>query len=307
MSNPVGAVAALLSGRLTSASYAAGWAVVRGLPDGVAVALFDAGADLAWRRGGPGVDRLRANLARVAPEADLDALARAALRSYARYWREVFRLPGLSPEAVAAATQTTGREILDDGLRAGRGVVLALPHLGNWDTAAVWLLAQGVPFTTVAERLRPEALFDRFVAFREGLGMEVLALTGGQRPPFDVLAERLGSGGVLALLSDRDLTPRGIEVDLFGARTRLPAGPAALALRTGAALIPTTLAFRPQGWAIRFHEPVVPTDVARMTQGMADAFAVGIAAHPQDWHMLQRLWLDDLDPADPRRASTGPA
>ena len=304
MSNPVAAVAALLSGRLTSASYAAGWAVVRGLPGGVAVAVFDAGADLAWRRGGPGVDRLRTNLARVAPEADPDELTRSALRSYARYWREVFRLPGMTPDSVAAATEITGREIFDAGLQAGHGVVLALPHLGNWDTAAVWLLAQGVPFTTVAERLRPEALFDRFVAFREGLGMEVLALTGGQRPPFDVLAERLQAGGVLALLSDRDLTPRGIEVTLFGARTRLPAGPAALALRTGAALIPTTLSFRPKGWAIRFH-PAVPTaDPARMTQDLADAFADGIAAHPQDWHMLQRLWLDDLDADDPRRAST---
>ena len=304
MSNPLSTVAALLSGRVTAASYAAGWALVRGLPEGVASRLFDAGADLAARRGGRGVDRLRTNLARVAPDADLDALTRHALRSYARYWREVFRLPGMTPDSVAAATEITGREHFDEGLQAGNGVVLALPHLGNWDTAAVWLLAQGVPFTTVAERLKPEALFDRFVAFREGLGMEVLALTGGERPPFDVLAERLEAGGVLALLSDRDLTPRGIEVQLFGARTRLPAGPAALALRTGAALVPTTLSFRPDGWAIRFHPAVQPSDAAQMTQDLADAFAVGIAAHPQDWHMLQRLWLDDLDADDPRRVSS---
>ncbi len=304
MKGPLVAVASLVSGRVTAASYAAGWAFVRAVPEGVAARLFDAAADLAWRRGGGGTDRLRSNLSRVAPDADLDLLTRAALRSYARYWREVFRLPGMSAESVAAATEISGRAILDDGIRAGKGVVLALPHLANWDTAAVWLLAQGVPFTTVAERLKPAALFDRFVAFREGLGMEVLALTGGERPPFDVLAERLQSGGVLALLADRDLTPRGVEVDFFGALTRMPAGPASLALRTGAALVPTTLAFRPRGWAIEFHAQVAHTDVPGMTQAVADAFQVAITAHPQDWHMLQRLWLDDLADDDPRKART---
>ena len=304
MSNPLRDVASLAAGRLTATSYAAGWALVRGLPAPVAARLFDAGADLAWRRGGPGVDRLRVNLARVAPEADLNALTRSALRSYARYWREVFRLPSLSPADVAAATQVCGRATLDLAVQDGKGVILALPHLGNWDTAAVWLLAQGMAFTTVAERLKPEALFDRFIAFREGLGMEVLALTGGERPPFDVLAERLEAGGVLALLSDRDLTPRGIEVQLFGARTRMPAGPAALALRTGAALIPTTLSFTATGWAIRFHPAIAASTPAQMTQDLADAFAVGIAAAPQDWHMLQRLWLDDLDDTDPRKRSS---
>lgn len=297
---PVRRVSDLLAGRATDGAYAAGWGLVRALPEPVAAALFTAGADLAAARGGPAVDRLRANLVRVAPARDLDALTRDALRSYARYWREVFRLPGLSAERVEAGTQVRDSEHLLDALAAGRGVILALPHTGNWDHAGAWLVGRGVPFTTVAERLRPEQLYDRFVAFRESLGMEVLPLTGG-RPPFDTLVERLQAGGTLCLLADRDLSARGVDVEFFGAATRMPAGPASLALRTGAALVPVTLAFRPDGWSIRFHPQLPSTDVATMTQTMADAFARGIAEAPQDWHMLQRLWLADLAPDDPRR------
>jgi KDO2-lipid IV(A) lauroyltransferase len=173
---------------------------------------------------------------------------------------------------------------------------MALPHSGNWDHAGAWCGATGVPFTTVAERLQPESVYDRFVAFRESLGMEVLPLTGGERAPFDVLTERLEAGGTLCLLADRDLSARGIDVQFFGATARMPAGPASLALSTGATLIPVTLSFTDGGWRCVFHSAVVHTDVATMTQAVADAFAAGIAAHPADWHMLQRLWLDDLEP-----------
>jgi lauroyl/myristoyl acyltransferase len=296
-------VADLLAGRVTEGAYAAGWALVRTLPEPVAVAVFDAGADLAAARGGPAVDRLRANLARVAPGRDLDGLTRQALRSYARYWREVFRLPSTSAERIEAGMRCDGESRLFDAVSAGRGVVLALPHSGNWDAAGAWLVGRGVRFTTVAERLRPESLYDRFVAFRESLGMEVLPLTGG-RPPFETLAERLRTGGTLCLLSDRDLSARGVDVEFFGAGTRMPAGPASLALRTGAALLPVTLSFRPDGWQTVIHPHVPPTDVATMTQQLADAFADGIAEAPQDWHMLQRLWLDDLAADDPRRLRT---
>jgi phosphatidylinositol dimannoside acyltransferase len=296
-------VADLLTGRITDTAYAAGWSLVRALPEPVATRLFTAGADLAVRRGGRSVSHLRRNLSRAAPDADPDELVREGMRSYARYWREVFRLPVTSPERIAE-----GMELVDPGGRllagaaSGRGLVLALPHSGNWDHAGAWLVGEGVRFTTVAERLRPESLYDRFVAFREGLGMEVLPLTGGA-PPFEVLTERLEAGGTLCLLADRDLSARGVPVDLFGARTRMPAGPAALALRTGAQLLPVTLSFRPDGWRATVHDEVPASDVATMTQGLADAFAAGIAAHPADWHMLQRLWLDDLDPDDPRRAA----
>ncbi|HTL22624.1 MAG TPA: phosphatidylinositol mannoside acyltransferase [Mycobacteriales bacterium] len=295
MTNPVSRVA----DGLTSGSFAGAWALLRGLPEPVARRLFDAGAELAVVRGGKGVDRLRSNLARVAPGEDL---TRAAVRSYARYWCEVFRLPSTPLERLVDSTVTVREDVMRAAVAAPTGTVLALPHTGNWDAAGAWLAGTGVPFTTVAERLKPESLYDRFVAFRESLGMEVLPLTGGERPPYDVLTERLEAGGTLCLLADRDLTPRGVDVSFFGATARMPAGPARLALDTGATLVPATLAFTADGWEVVFHEPVPPTDLATMTQGLATAFERGIADHPQDWHMLQRVWLDDLDPDDPRRA-----
>ena len=283
---------------LADGAYAGGWGLVKALPETVAVRLFDQGADLAWRRGGKGVDRLTANLARVAPtvpEEQRHDLTRAALRSYARYWREVFRLQVTPVERVVGGMRTTGEPAFRAALARGQGVVLALPHSGNWDHAGAWCGATGAPFTTVAERLEPASLFDRFVAFRESLGMEVLPLTGGPRPPSEVLVERLEAGGMLCLLADRDLSARGVEVSFFGAAARMPAGPATVALRTGAALVPVTLAFGGEGeWLCTFHDAVPHTDVPTMTQQVADAFAAGIAQHPQDWHMLQKLWLEDL-------------
>lgn len=290
--------------RIVTLAYRAGWALVRALPERLTAWLFLTGADLAWRRGGKGTARLRSNLARVVgpdvPEADLDLLTRDALRSYARYWLEAFRLPVLSPERIVGRMHVREEHHLRDAHAAGRGTILALPHMGNWDHAGAWLVLTGVPFTTVAERLKPAELYDMFVAFREGLGFEVLAASGGDRPPFEVLTERLEAGGMLCLLADRDLTPSGIPVTFFGARATMPAGPAALALRTGAALIPTTLWYSGDpvngSWEARTASPIPHTDVATMTQAMADAFADGIAAHPADWHMLQRLWQDDLQP-----------
>jgi KDO2-lipid IV(A) lauroyltransferase len=176
--------------------------------------------------------------------------------------------------------------------------------MANWDHAGAWAVLSGLPFTTVAERLQPEALFDRFVAFRASLGMEVLPLTGGERPPFPVLADRLRAGRLVCLLADRDLTARGVPVTFFGEPTRMPAGPAALALQTGAALVPVTLWFTSAGTRARIHPelprppgPDRPAVIRTMTQALADVFAAGIAEHPADWHMLQRLWLADLDPA----------
>ncbi|MGI8537494.1 MAG: phosphatidylinositol mannoside acyltransferase [Mycobacteriales bacterium] len=298
---PPGRIAALLAGRTSEAAYAAGWAFVRALPGPVAATLFRASGDVAFWRRPSSIDRMRANLARVAPGQDLEALTREAVRSYARYWCEVFRLPVMSSEQIVGGTVTVGEGRMRDAVAGDRGMILALPHTGNWDQAGAWCGATGAPFTTVAERLRPESLYDRFVAFRESLGMEVLPLTGGPRPPYEILVERLEAGRSLCLLADRDLSARGIDVEFFGATARMPAGPASLALRTGAILIPTTLSFRPDGWQIEFHPEVEHTDVTTMTQSVADAFARGIAAHPADWHMFQKLWLEDLDAGDPRR------
>jgi lauroyl/myristoyl acyltransferase len=292
--------------RAVDAAFAAGWAAVRALPQPVAAAGFAAVGELSARRDTRGVRQLRRNLARVAgPGVDLDPLVRRAVRSYARYWQETFRLSRITPVTVRERTEVIGADVLDKALTSGRGAILALPHCGNWESAGVWLLDRGYPFSTVAERLKPESLYERFVAYRESLGMEVLPLTGGDRSPSDVLSERLRAGRVVCLLGDRDLTRRGIDVDFFGATARMPAGPALLAATTGAALVPIGLWFTPGGWGIRVHSEVpIPEGgrlrdkVAAATQEVADAFAEDIALRPHDWHMLQRLWISDPPPAD---------
>ncbi|MFJ6993508.1 phosphatidylinositol mannoside acyltransferase [Streptomyces sp. NPDC003090] len=293
--------------RLTDALYGLGWATVKKLPEPVAAGLGRRIADTAWKRRGQGVLRLEANLARVVPDASpqrLAELSRAGMRSYMRYWMESFRLPSWSAERVGRSVDIKDLHHLTDGLASGKGVVLALPHLANWDLAGVWATrVLGVPFTTVAERLKPESLYDRFVAYRESLGMEVLPHTGGAA--FGALARRLRAGGLVCLVADRDLSASGVEVDFFGEWARMPAGPALLAQQTGALLLPVTLWYE-DGATMggRVHAPVeVPASGTRaektssMTQALADAFAGGIAEHPEDWHMLQRLWLNDLDPA----------
>ncbi|MYW15969.1 phosphatidylinositol mannoside acyltransferase, partial [Streptomyces sp. SID2955] len=251
--------------------------------------------------------RLEANYARVVPDATPERLAelsRAGMRSYLRYWMESFRLPAWSAERVRTGFDPKDLHHLTDGLASGRGVILALPHLANWDLAGAWVTTElRTPFTTVAERLKPETLYDRFVAYREGLGMEVLPHSGGSA--FGALARRLRAGGLVCLVADRDLSASGVQVDFFGETARMPAGPALLAQQTGALLLPVTLWYDDSPvMKGRVHPPVaVPESGTRaektsvMTQALADAFATGIADHPEDWHMLQRLWLADLDPA----------
>jgi lauroyl/myristoyl acyltransferase len=294
--------------RAVGLGYSAGWSAVKAVPRGMSARAFRAVADAATVRNGPGARQLRKNLRRVVgpgmSELRMDALVGEALRSYSRYWLETFRLEGMDHDAIAEDIDrnVVGVEHLDAGLARGRGVVLALPHTGNWDAGGVWLVHRSGPFTTVAERLKPESLFDRFVAYRESLGMEVLALTGGARPPIDVLAERLGQNRVVCLLADRDLSRHGIQVDFFGEPTRMPAGPALLAAQTGAALVPVRPRFVGEGWGISFSPPValpggdLDGRIAAGTQAIADRFAEGIAQEPADWHMLQRLWLADLPP-----------
>ncbi|NGN65764.1 phosphatidylinositol mannoside acyltransferase [Streptomyces sp. A7024] len=293
--------------RLTDGLYGAGWAGVKKLPEPAARALGRQIADTAWRRGGKGVRRLRSNLARVRPDAtapELAELTRAGMRSYMRYWMESFRLPAWSKDRIRNGFDPKDIHLLEDGLASGRGIVLALPHMGNWDLAGAWVTTKlGVPFTTVQERLKPETLYDRFVAYRESLGMEVLPHTGGRA--FGTLAKRLRDGGLVCLVADRDLSSSGVGVDFFGATARMPAGPAMLAQQTGALLLPVTLWYDDspilQG---RVHQAVeVPETGTRaektkaMTQAMANDFASGIRDHPEDWHMLQRFWLEDLEPA----------
>ncbi|MFF0093740.1 phosphatidylinositol mannoside acyltransferase [Streptomyces canus] len=292
--------------RLTDSLYGLGWGVVKKLPEPVAVRLGRSIADLAWKQRGKGVLRLESNYARVVPDASPERLAelsRAGMRSYLRYWMESFRLPAWSKERIKGGFDPKDLHYLTEGLAAGKGVILALPHMANWDLAGAWVTTKlETPFTTVAERLKPETLYDRFVAYREGLGMEVLPHSGGTA--FGTLARRLREGGLVCLVAERDLSSSGVEVRFFGEATRIPAGPALLAQQTGALLLPVTLWYDDSPvMRGRVHPPVeVPETGTRaektsvMAQALADAFATGIADHPEDWHMLQRLWLKDLEP-----------
>ena len=284
---------------LTDWGYATGWLMVRAMPEALARNAFDAGARYAARGGGP--EQLRKNLARVigtTPAEVPDALIRASVASYARYWREAFRLPTMNQAALAERLDRVfiGAEKFDAALVGGRGAVMALPHSGNWDMAGVWLAQKYGTFTTVAERLKPESLYDRFIAYRESLGFEVLPLTGGNRPPMEVLAERLEANRFVCLMADRDLTRSGVQVDFFGEPTRLPAGPARLALETGAPLHPAHVYYDGDDCVVQIDDALDTSsgDVGVITQALADRFAVNIAAHPQDWHMLQPQWLADL-------------
>jgi lauroyl/myristoyl acyltransferase len=221
--------------RLTGAGYGLGWSVVCRLPESWARRGFRWAAGRAWRRRGTGVRVLEGNLRRVigaqAPGGQLRALSRQAMRSYARYWLEAFRLPVMPAGRLAAGMRGTGHlETAFGYLAAGRGVVFALPHMGNYDLACAWIVAQGAgPVTAVIERVKPESVYDRFVAFREGFGMEVLPASGGT-PRFAILAQRLRAGKVVGLICDRDVTGGGIEVEFFGEKARMMGGPAALAV-----------------------------------------------------------------------------
>lgn len=252
---------------------------------------------------------MRSNYATARPELtgpQLDALVRAGMRSYLRYWCDSFRLPDLSVDDLVQEVRTVGVDPVRACLQSGRSAVVFSGHMGNWDLAAAWSTTQLAPVTTVVERLKPEELFEEFVAFRERLGMRVLPLTGGT-DVFRALTRVCRSGGLVAVLADRDLTRGGIEVDFCGQRTRMAVGPAALAVNTGAALYPVTVHYERQpqghGWrnVVTFHDAVpVPTvgtsreKIQVMTQACADVLTVAVRERTQDWHMMQRVFVKDL-------------
>ena len=301
-----------LTDRAALTAYRAGWSLVRRLPERLAYAVFDLIADVAARRGGSGVARMRANFARVRPELDaagLDALVRAGMRSYFRYWCEAFRLPDLTEADLVARVRTVGDAPVRAHLGAGKPAVMFLGHMGNWDLAGAWSTTQLAPVTTVAERLKPEELYDEFLGFRERLGMRILPLTGGS-DVFRELTKALRASAFVALLADRDLTAGGVEVDFCGHRARMAVGPAALAVTTGAALHPVSVHYerratgRGYELVIVFHDRVVVPatgttreKVATMTQACADALTGAVREHTEDWHMMQRVFVEDLDPA----------
>ncbi len=290
-----------LAQEATYLAYAGAWRAVRTMPESVAYAGFTRLADRQWRaRGGP-VRRLEANLRRVlgpvAPD-ELREASREGMRSYMRYWCDAFRLPSWD-ESRIDTFELIRADRLSEPITQGRGVVAALPHMGNWDHAGAYASRHVAPVHTVAERLRPEKLYEAFVEFRRSLGMHVHGL--GEPGVFEHLRRTLQAGGLVALLADRDLSASGVEVTLFGETARFPAGPAALAIDTGACLVPVHLHWSGHNVASVLPEIIPATSgsrqerIASTTQALARRLEDGIRDHPADWHMLQRLWVADLD------------
>lgn len=279
-------------------AYFAGWRIVRWLPERTAYRLAYSVAEFLTKRNGKSVSRLRSNLRRTKPDMtdlNLDLLVIDAMHSYMRYWCDTFRFPDWSPERVRDTVAVTNEHLLLDAIAAKTGVIVTLPHAGNWDHAGAYFCAKGIPLVTVAERLKPEKLFLKFLSYRQAMGMEVLPLDGRV---LGTLAQRLRQGALVALVADRDLSRSGIDVEFFGGPSRMPAGPALLALKTGAPLITAFVSYTEIGIHIDFNEVSIPPSgsdeakISQIVQNMAALFESGISDHPQDWHMLQRIWTD---------------
>lgn len=282
------------------------------LPERVGRRLFAGLGHVAFRSL-PGVRRtVIANQARALgiepsdPRAWLSA--REAFELYARYWFDTFRVRVLGREEVNARTRVIGLEHIDHALEAGKGCLAVLPHMGNWDVAGHFLAVNGYPLASVAEELRPRRLFELFLRHREELGMRIVPLTKdghvGQQ-----LKQLLADNWVVALVADRDLTGRGVEVEMFGARRQVPVGPALLSLSTGAPLLVCPVTTLEDGWEIRIGAPLeirstgdMRADVAALSRSMSEAFERAIASRPADWHMFQPGWGGSAPEAEPVEA-----
>jgi len=299
-------------------SFAFRWAPR--LPEALVRAVLALAADVAWLGHGTGVRRLEANLARVRPglsRRGLRRLSHAGMRSYLRYYAQVLTQAGLSAEQVDARVRLVNDGWARERFAAGGSVVAALGHLGNWDLAGVWACRNLAPTTTVAERLEPPQVFQDFLDLRQGAGMTIFPLGKGEGSEvFKQLAREVRAGGrFVPLLADRDLSHSGVEVDLFGHRARVAPGPAALTVSGHAPLCAVAITYErlrgerrrragsPWGVVATFSDPIVADDaltgrarVQAATQAWVDSLAQTIAASPQDWHMLQRVFVADLDP-----------
>ena len=283
---------------LVAAAYFSGWKLVRTLPEKSAYSLFEKIGEITLRRNGSRMQRLRGNLQRVCPEkgsAAMDELMAEAVSSYMRYWCDTFRSPDWSKERIFGSVTVTREELLTGPMRDGRGVVVTLPHSGNWDHAGSYFCAMGFPLVTVAEKLKPEALFNKFLEYRQNMGMEVLSTDSKS---MGTLMQRAREGALIALVADRDLSRSGVDVNFFGYPARMPAGAALLAIRTGIPLVTAHVSYTKSGIHIEFNGVAIPSDgteserVCVVVQRCADQFATGIAKKPEDWHMLQRIWID---------------
>jgi KDO2-lipid IV(A) lauroyltransferase len=280
-------------------AYIMAWKLLRALPEKSAYALFKSGSGFLVRRNGKSVQRLRKNLERVKPglsESQMRSLLEEGMASYMRYWCDTFRFPNWDKERINSTVTVTREELLLNGIKSGRGVIVSLPHAGNWDHAGAYFCLKGIHLVTVAERLKPERLFNEFLRYREAMGLEVLALDSRS---IVTLAQRLREGHLIALVADRDLSKSGIDIQFFGKPARMPAGPAVLALKTNAIFLTAFVNYTEKGIHITFDEIMIPESgtqeekVSILVQKSADNFEQGIRKHPQDWHMLQRIWIDE--------------
>ena len=269
-------------------AYRLGWRVMRWLPERVAYAVFRVIADIAFARGGRLVAQLERNLARAVPNPR--EVAKQGMRTYLDYWCEAFRLPDWSRERIVNHVVTHREHVLVEALRKG-GVVAALPHMGNWDHAGAWASLMHRQVVSVAERLKPQGLFEEFLRYRSALGMEILAHDDPH--VIDTLTDRLNNGGLVALLADRDMTKRGIEVMLLGEITTFPAGPIRLAQSTASTFLPVSLWREHRVLHLYFHDPIDTSNIEQAAQALADVFTAAIAAHPHEWHVLQRVFVAD--------------
>lgn len=283
------------------------------------MSLLMSAADRAAQRLAPHLmevkaDQLTRHIRRVDPSlspAGAEAAMRRGLGSYARYWVESFRLPHVGAQAVAEGITVIGYEHVQASLDAGLGPILVLPHLGAWEWAAAWLHhVKHERVAAVVERLEPDDVFDWFVDLRKGYGIDVIPLGADAMAR---LVKAVNNRDIVCLLADRDLNGSGIEVELFGETTTLPAGPALLARRTGAPLLPTAVYYRADGHRIGLVLPPITADpmaklrpeVARITQELARNLERLIAAAPDQWHLLEPNWPSDHSGAAPPPAAGG--
>lgn len=293
-----------MAGRGVTTLYRVGATAARALPEPLA-AVVPKVAALPLSRFLPQKRRMverhmRRAMGSSATVDEVKRAARNAFASYCRYWIESFRLPATKNSRLSQGIEVPDYQYVEQALKRGKGVILALPHLGGWEWAGFWMATVNkLPITVVVEPIEPPQLFEWFAGFRSKLGMKVVPI--GPSAGAEI-ASALKRNEIVCLLCDRDISGNGIEVDFMGERTTLPGGPALLALRTGAAVLPTAVYFQPRGQHIGVVRPPLDTnrqatikeDVKRVTSHLADELALLIQRAPEQWHLFQPNWPSDL-------------
>ena len=290
-----------MQAKFVSFLFTLGWAILKYLPEQLGRKIFTAIADRVYKKNGRSVQQLRANLKQVTSLTgeNLERLTKAGVRSYFKYWYEAFVIHTWNKEKINTNFVMLNKDKLTEYLKNEKKVILVLPHIGNWDAAALWFTSNYQPLTTVAEKLKPLSLFEKFVRFRSALGVEVLALERGGGT-YQQLKKRVSENKVVALLSDRDLSASGIKVTYFDAITSMPAGPSTLAWEEDATLVPINIfnskdnkVFGETGDLLKIDRTMSREDsIKDLTQRMSSTFEKMVKVHPADWHLMQKVWQE---------------